>query len=339
MQDGMLDALPPVTAAYVAQDAGDSRVAFGQFEKAEATGKLSAEATADAAFAAAQTHRNTLAAQYFERAIDAGLAPAGDSQVVTPQQLEDWRSGHAEVTRNWGFEATLSYGASGVQPGLGAPPVPGISNDWLAGIEAYWRPFGSLGDRMLELYVRGYESFGGKSEGASGAQTLQAIVGVRAKPFEQVDAVVALERIFPIGSAATNDWLARLAYSGGFGTERRLDQPSWWTMQTYAETGYYLDNKSGYATGSLELGRTYRIDRVSPRWTVFPFAVIGADYDSSIDHSFPVGAGFGISTRYWFRDSRYDTPRSFFDASLQYRWRIAGDDRASGVFFDITYSY
>jgi Tfp pilus assembly protein PilF len=339
VKDGALAALPPVTAAYVAQYAGDSQVAFEQFRRAEATGKLSAQATADAAFAAAQAHRNKEAAQYFERAIDASAEPSGDGQALTPQQLEDLRSGHADVTRNWGFEATLSYRGAGTQPGLGAAPLPGVSSNWLAGIEGYWRPFGSLGDRMFEVYARGYENFGVKNEGATGGQTLQAVIGARAKPFAQLDAVVAFEHIFPLGSAVGNDWLARLAYSGGFGTERRLDQPSWWTLQTYAETGYYLNNKSGYATGSLEWGRTYRIDRVSPRWTVFPYAVIGADYDSAVDHSIPVGAGFGISTRYWFRDGRYDALRSYFDTSLQYRWRITGDDRARGVFLDITYSY
>lgn len=339
MGDGLLDALPPLTAAYVAQRAGDSDAAIARFKRADASGGLSAEAAADAAFAAAQAHRNKAAAQYFERAIDAGVDPGSENQAVTPRQLEGLRSGHAEATRNWGFDATLSYRATGTQPGFGAPPRPGASNNWLAGLEGYWRPYGSLGDRMFELYARAYESFGANNGGASGAQTLQAVVGARAKPFAQIDAVVALERIFPIGSAVTNDWLARLAYSGGFGTERRLDKPSWWTMQAYAETGYYLGNESAYATGSLKWGRTYRMDRVSPRWTVFPFAVVGADFDSAVSHGFPVGAGIGVSTRYWFRDSHYDSPRSYFDASLQYRWRITGDDRARGVFLDMIYSY
>ena len=50
-------------------------------------------------------------------------------------------------------------------------------------------------------------------------------------------------------------------------------------------------------------------------------------------------AGVGISTRYWFRDSKYDAPRSYVDLSVQYRLRITGDDRARGVFFGAIYSY
>ncbi|WP_120347663.1 bacteriophage N4 adsorption protein A [Paraburkholderia fungorum] len=336
---GMLDAMPDMTAAYIAQRAGNNKVAYQRFSMADKAGTMPASAYADAGYAAVNAYRNREAAQYFERAIDASAKPGEDATPATPAQLNEMRSAHAEATRNWGFDASLNYRGAGMQPGYASSPTPGTSNNWQAGVEAYWRPFGSLGDRMFELYARGYESFGVKNGGASGVDTLQATVGARAKPFSQIDAIVAFERIIPIGSQVNPDWLARLAYSGGYGIERRVDVPSWWTAQIYAETGAYLNAGSVYATTNLELGRTYRMDRYSPKWTVFPYAVIGADYDSSIDHSIPLGAGVGISTRYWFRDSKYDSPRSYVDLSVQYRWKISGDDRARGVFFGAIYSY
>lgn len=336
---GMLDAMSDMTAAYIAQRAGNNEVAYQRFSMADQAGTLPASADADAGYAAVQAHRNREAAQYFERAIDASARPTDDTPPVTPAQLNEMRSAHAEATRNWGFDASLNYRGAGMQPGYASSPTPGTSNNWQAGVEAYWRPFGSLGDRMFELYARGYESFGVKNGAASGIDTLQATVGARAKPFSQIDAIVAFERIIPIGSQVNPDWLARLAYSGGYGIERRVDVPSWWTAQVYAETGAYLNAGSVYATTNLELGRTFRMDRYSPKWTVFPYAVIGADYDSSVDHSIPLGAGVGISTRYWFRDSKYDAPRSYVDLSVQYRLKITGDDRARGVFFGAIYSY
>lgn len=339
IETGMLDSMPDMTAAYIAQRAGDNRVAVQRFSMADKAGTMPASALADAGYAAVDAHRNREAAQYFERAIDASAKPGDDAPPATPAQLNEMRSAHAEATHNWGFDASLNYRGAGMQPGYASSPTPGTSNNWQAGVEAYWRPFGSLGDRMFELYARGYESFGVQNGGASGASTLQATVGARAKPFSQIDAIIAFERIIPIGSQVNPDWLARLAYSGGYGIERRVDVPSWWTAQLYAETGTYLNAGSVYATTNLELGRTYRMDRYSPKWTVFPYAVIGADYDSSVDHSFPLGAGVGISTRYWFRDSKYDAPRSYVDLSVQYRWRITGDDRARGVFFGAIYSY
>ncbi|MFM0235199.1 bacteriophage N4 adsorption protein A [Paraburkholderia sediminicola] len=336
---GMLDAMPDMTAAYIAQRAGNNRVAYQRFSMADKAGTLPASADADAGYAAVQAHRNREAAQYFERAIDASARPTDGTAPATPAQLNEMRSAHAEATRNWGFDASLNYRGAGMQPGYASSPTPGTSNNWQAGVEAYWRPFGSLGDRMFELYARGYESFGVKNGGASGIDTLQATVGARAKPFSQIDAIVAFERIIPIGSQVNPDWLARLAYSGGYGIERRVDVPSWWTAQVYAETGAYLNTGSVYATTNFELGRTFRMDRYSPKWTVFPYAVIGADYDSSVNHSIPLGAGVGISTRYWFRDSKYDAPRSYVDLSVQYRLKITGDERARGVFFGAIYSY
>jgi hypothetical protein len=339
ISDGLLDAMPDLTAAYVAQRAGENRIAAARFKLADKAGKLPSSASADAAYASLQAHQNKDAAAYFERAIDAGVAPSDDTPAATPQQLNELRSAHADVTRNWGFDTSINYRGAGMQPGFASSPTPGTSNNWQAGSEVYWRPFGSLGDRLFEVYARTYDSFGVKGDQPSGIDTLEATLGARVKPFADIDAIFAFEHIFAIGSEVRPDWLARVAYSGGYGTERRVDVPSWWTAQIYAEGGHYINNDTSYGTSSIELGRTYRLDRFSPRWTVFPYAVIGADYDSSVDHSIPVGAGVGVSTRYWFRDSKYDAPRSYVDLSLQYRWRLAGDDRARGVFFGAIYSY
>lgn len=339
ISDGLLAAMPDLTAAYIAQRAGNNRIAAERFKQADKAGKLPPSAAADAAYASLQAHRNSDAAAYFERGIDATLEPTDGNPPATPAQLYEMRSAHADVTRNWGFDTSLNYRGAGMQPGFASTPTPGVSNNWQAGAEAYWRPFGSLGDRMFEVYARAYESFGVKDDQPSGVDTLQAAVGARVKPFADIDAIFAFERIIPIGDQVNPDWLARLAYSGGYGTERRIDVPSWWTAQIYAEGGYYLNRESTYGTSTIELGRTYRLDRFSPRWTVFPYAVIGADYDSTVDHSIPFGAGVGVSTRYWFRDSKYDAPRSYVDLSVQYRLRIAGDDRGRGVFFGAIYSY
>jgi hypothetical protein len=336
---GLLDGMPDLSAAYIAQRAGENGDAYRRFAQADAAGELPSRANADAAYAAAKAHENKDAAMYFERAIDAGITPADGDTAATPQQLLDMRSAHAIVTRDWGFNVSTNYRSAGLQPGFASTPSPGIANNWQAGVEAYWRPFGSLDDRMFEVYTRGYENFGVSDGGPSGVSTLENVVGARVKPFASINTIFAFEHIFPIGSHVNNDWLARLAYSGGVGTERRIDTPSWWTVQMYAEGGCYLNAATCYATTNIEGGRSFRIDSISPKLTVFPYAVIGADYDSSIDHRVPAGAGLGVSTRYWMRDSAYDTPRSFVDLSVQYRWHITGDDRSRGLFFGAIYSY
>ncbi|WP_084170398.1 NfrA family protein [Paraburkholderia ferrariae] len=336
---GLLDAMPPLQAAYIAQRAGDDRRAYAYFARADEAGQLPPQAAGDVGYSAYRAHFDELAARYFERAIDYGTAPPDGAAPATLQQLQDLRNAHADVTRDWGFIASLNYRGAGLQPGVTTGSVPGTYNNWQTGLEGYWRPFGSLGDRMFEVYARAYEDFGAQGDAPSGISTALAAVGARAKPFESVNAIIAFERLIPIGSRAPADWLLRLAYSGGFGTELRLDVPSWWTVQDYAEVGHYVSNGWNYGTGYIEAGRTWRLDTISPKLTVFPYAVVGMDYDSSIDHSIPVGMGVGISSRYWFRDGFYDSPKSYVDVSVQYRWRLTGDNRAGGVFFGTVLSY
>ncbi|WP_322045346.1 NfrA family protein [Paraburkholderia sp. J67] len=339
LASGATDGMEPLQVAYLAQRAGDTPRAYGAFAQADAAGTLPASATGDAGYAALQTHHNAQGATWLERAIDHGTQDADTNATMTPQALADARSAHADATRNWGFNATLNYRGGGIQNGLVSNPTPGIANNWQAGTEAYWRPFGSLGERAFELYARGYENFGVKGDSPSGVQTLQTALGARVKPFTSTNAIFAFERILPIGSSVRGDWLARAAWSDGFGTTLREDTTSWWTGVAYGEMGHYIEHPSTYATTNARFGRTFRIDAIDPRLTVFPHLVAGADYDSAIDHSVPVGIGAGVAARFWFRGSRYDAPRSFVDVSVQYRVRVAGDDRAKGVFFGATFSY
>ncbi|CAD6546512.1 hypothetical protein LMG27952_04442 [Paraburkholderia hiiakae] len=336
---GLLDALPPLSAAYVAQRAGDDRRAATYFARADEAGQLPLQAAGDAGYSAYRAHFDALAASYFKRAIDYGTSPPPGVAPATLVQLQDLRNAHADVTRDWGAIASVNYRGSGLQPGVSTGEVPGSYNNWQMGLEGYWRPFGSLGDRNFEVYARVYQDVGAKGDAPSGVSTALGAIGARAKPFESINAVVAFERLIPIGSRAPSDWLLRLAYSGGIGTERRLDVPSWWTVQDYGEVGHYVSNGWNYGTGYLEAGRTWRLDTISPKLTVFPYAVAGVDYDSSINHSVPVGIGVGVSTRYWFRDNFYDAPRSYVDVTVQYRWHVTGDDRAGGVFFGAVLSY
>ncbi|MNN34399.1 hypothetical protein D3C81_1482050 [compost metagenome] len=49
--------------------------------------------------------------------------------------------------------------------------------------------------------------------------------------------------------------------------------------------------------------------------------------------------GPGVNMRYWFREDHYKAPQSYVDFSLQYRFKLSGDDRAEGVVLRTTFSY
>ena len=86
-------------------------------------------------------------------------------------------------------------------------------------------------------------------------------------------------------------------------------------------------------------GRAYRIDSVDGNFVATPYLGLSAGYDSLLARRGTVGGGPGISVRLWMREDTYHAPRSFIDLNMQYRFRLAGDDRSQGLFFGLYYSY
>lgn len=336
LEGGELAGQPEVDTAYLAVQVGDDAAATAAFDRASSAGTLPDTALQDAAYAAGRLGRNEAAVDYFRRAID--VAQSGQLP-LTPQQLFNARRSVADRTRKTGVYGSMTYRGIATS---GLSLNPGATDDTLqAGLEAYWRPLGYGDGRLLEVYGGLLGTLYSKAEQPTGASTVQGAVGARVKPLVNANLVLALERRFGIGSQAQTDWLARLGYSWDKGLDLRVDEPSWWTAQVYAETGRFIKLKQNYATFEGQAGRSFRLDAIAPRLVVFPHLVLGADRNTGYEqgHEKAVGAGVGVGLRYWFNQDAYSAPRSYWDASLQYRGRISGDDRAKGVFFRLTLSY
>ncbi|WP_296251239.1 hypothetical protein [uncultured Stenotrophomonas sp.] len=117
-----------------------------------------------------------------------------------------------------------------------------------------------------------------------------------------------------------------------------------------------------FASSEFRFGWSYRPRTASDNWTINPFAVVGADWYRQRDRAegvvYPdgsrqsfrlaaedgdlaLGAGVGIGVRRLFREDRLHGPRSSFDASVQYRFALNGDqaERNRGLFINMTLSY
>ncbi|SFB25527.1 Bacteriophage N adsorption protein A C-term [Collimonas sp. OK607] len=322
--------------AYLALQAGDNQDALDLFSRAEAQGTLTDAARHDAAYAAAHQGRNEQAIGYLNRTVDA--AQAGHL-ALDAQQLYDVRRETADLERRWGVRATLSDRAVAAA-GTGVPHGGTIDGKDIAA-EAYWRPFGVQDGALMEIYGRINETISGGSGVPTGTATAQAAFGARVKPFSEVNAILALERLVPLGDATSGDWLARAGFSSDTGLDLHADQTNWLSTHVYAEAGHYFQHPQNYATVEGQLGRSYLLGASGSTLVLFPHLVMGADYDSTlIEHDKKaIGSGIGTSMRYWFRQDYYNAPRSFVDLSLQYRWRIAGDKRAEGWFIRLSASY
>lgn len=140
--------------------------------------------------------------------------------------------------------------------------------------------------------------------------------------------------------------------------------------RTLLEADGRLRREQLFLTNELRVGRSFR---VSPNVVVFPHIVGAADWvwqkDQATDlkitsdtgefsdivnglpdknysltsdaRSWSMGVGPGVNVRYWFREDHYNTPRSYLNWSMQYRFPIGGGatERAKGLFMNLTLSY
>jgi len=332
LASGSLSEAPAVDTAYLAASVGNDPAALAAFQRADTTGQLPDTAVQDAGFAALRVQRDTEAIAYFKRSIDANRAL---KLTLSPKLLFDTRRTIAEVSRHTGVIASLTYRDAA----LGSGQIPGANRDSLqAGVEAYWRPWGYQNGRYVEVFARGFGTLYSQGRNTTGIDSLQTAVGARYKPLRDINLIGSLSRVIsPRGGR--NDWLAQLGYSGGSGTDLKVDMPSWSTARVSAEVGRYLSDADSYALAAAEFGPSVRLGDSEGRWVLFPHVSLAADYDSTAIEQGSSGMGGGLSARYWFREDPYNAPRSYWDATVQYRFGVEGAKRAEGIFATSTLSY
>jgi tetratricopeptide (TPR) repeat protein len=334
---GALDGASDLDIAYLAVRLGDDSTATARFRQAKSSGNLTGPAMLDAGYAAKRSVDNAEAIADFKAAIDAN---AEGRLPLSQQSLFETRREVAELERTWGAFASLTYGAVGVMPSSSLTPPP-VGRILQAGSEVYWRPpvIGYRDGRTFEIFVRAFETLTDATGGPTGAPTLQGAAGMRIKPFSAFNLVLEGARVFPIGSNARQDWLARVAFSDGDGTDLRYDATNWTMWQIYAEYDRYFQTVENVVAFEARLGRSFRVDAISDTLVATPFLAFGGSYDSLFATPSAVGAGPGIGIRWWFRQDKYTAPMSFIDLNVQYRFKLAGDDRARGVFVGLTLAF
>ena len=338
-----------VQIAYFLAQAGDDRGAVAEFKRLDRQNGLKPKEVQDAAYSAMRASDDVQAIAYFRRVLD--YQKTGDLH-MPDQQVFDTRRAVSDLSRQWGVTNTTTYRGASSTSGLSGAPT--SSNDSVQNsTEVFWRPAGYNNARFVELYGRVTDTLWNKESGNDkGLDALQGAVGARIKPFSEYNVMAAFERTFPLaGSNARGDWLVRLGYGSSIGTDLRVDVPSWWTSNLYVEGGRYLQQKRNYVNSEWQLGRSIRMDSISPRLVLFPHFVAAADYDSKMHSAVDAlgrnktssgnagGAGVGVGVRYWFRETQHKAPQSYVDFSVQYRAKVYGDDEAEGVFARLTYSW
>ena len=299
--------------AYLRQH--DDVAGLAAFERGFAFGNGKAFHYADAAYAAKRVSDNATAIAFFRFALDLNER----EQTFTPQRVFGFRREIEVMERHWGVL-------------LGSPYHAGTLDVWQAGVEAYWQPpvIGFRDGRILQFFARGYENFRNGSNGPIGFPTLQETVGLRYKPLATQNIALTAERLMAVGRLALNDWLFRVGYSTGDGTDLRIDRADWASWQIYGEANYYLGAKRLLIGTEVRYGVTLPLPRRG-RLTLYPHALIAAEFDSSAVEKLVDAAGAGLSIRLWFGEDRYHAPPGWLEINGQYRFADAERGQGPGL--------
>ena len=335
---GRLNTIRDADIGYLASSVGNDEAAVARFDRARAHGQLPPRAAIDAGYTAMRRFENQKAVAYLMEGIDAATGGRID---LDAQKLFETRRTVSELTRVWGINSSVTYGKVGSAPNpfltIGAPS----SYTSQLGTELYYRPegFGYRNGAIFELFGRLFETLYDQAGGPTGGRTTQGMVGARWKPFSNANLVFEVDKLFALGNAARDDILLRALYSYTVGTDLRVLDTNWPTWYVYAEVDRFLEKSQLVAIMEGRFGRSFRLDPISRNLVFFPHAVLAANYDDSFANRAAYSAGAGGSLRYWFGETKYTAPPSYWELTLQYRWRLAGDQRAQGIFAQTSINY
>ncbi|HEY8615975.1 NfrA family protein [Phenylobacterium sp.] len=334
LRAGQLDASDPMDVAMVAVAVHDDETALTWFRRAEADGKLKGRAALDAAYAAKRLARDADAVRYFTLGLD--RTRAGEF-ALGPQAEFEIRRDVATISRRWGFNGYVGYGGAGAATAA----LPGASQGVTqVGGEAYARLGGYRRGRTWEVFGRAFETVASERGDATGPQTLQGWIGVRHKPFESQNLVLEASRMISLGELARDDWMIRAAWSAGDGLDLRFDRSNWPMWNAYVDVAHITGDGQTLAAADLRAGRSFRLsDDPDGGLVLSPFAGVAASYDDSLSKALAAGWGPGVAARWWFGGQTHQAPRSYLEMALQYRLRITGDARASGLFATFNVAY
>ena len=335
---GGLSTIADADVAYLAAAVGNDRVAMARFDRAHANGQLPARAAIDAGYTAMRQFANPKAIAYLAEAID---AKAAGRLAIDDQKLFETRRTIADLTREWGINTSVVYGKVGFAPNpFLVTTGPGTYTSQV-GTELYYRPeeFGNRNGALFDVFGRLFETIYDQSGGPTGFPTTQGMVGARWKPFSDQNLVLEVDKLFAIGATARDDVLLRAAYSYTVGTDLRVLKASWPTWYVYTEVDRFLEKTQLIGLMEGRFGRSFRLDPISGNLVLFPHIVAAASYDDFFATPQAYSTGVGSTLRYWFGETKYSAPPSYWELTLQYRFRLAGDRRAEGIFAQTSINY
>ena len=292
----------------------------------------------DVAYSLKRLGENRKAMAYFKRSLDrqtpSEALPAGQRQKAIELNY-DLRREHETLEKTWGMYTAFTYW----RPTVGDAVLQGSQ-------EFFWQPYNKNGRKLL-VFNRYYGNIWSQAPDArgpydwsptvasSGWSTAQGGLGISWKPLTDANLVLTVEKLFPAGQQGINDWLYRVGYSWDRGYEFKPYVKSWPYVTFYGEYDQWASSGRQIFGMETRWGRSTRLGDRNSRSVFTPHLFFTASYDSGYDDNagqtrLAMAAGPGIVYRRWYREDKYNAPRSYWDLTVQYRFNI-GVRRMDGL--------
>ena len=153
---------------------------------------------------------------------------------------------------------------------------------------------------------------------APDGKSLQGALGVRYKPMRSQDLYLSAERLIKMGDASRDDWLLRASWGWTDGYDIQPGRDHWNYTSVYLDVGRFL--KSPASTAVFAEARQGRTFRVGDDVLFTPHLVATTRRQSpDADNRSYSEVGAGVSLRYLFGATRYESHRGNLEVLLQYK--------------------
>lgn len=301
---------------HVDLDLGDAAAAIDRFEQALRADPDMLSLREDLGYAYVREVRNDDAVRAFERAIDdAPFHPvtSDEEREALRRRMDRLRREVTELDRWISLVAytSICFGASNClidQTAL----IEGASESQ-GGAELSVRPpvIGFRDGRIFEIISRVLYQQEVDSIEPIG-RSLVATLGARYKPLQSQDFYLSVERIFGVGSDATDNTLVRASYGLLHGYRVEPGRSSWTYATLYLDLSYTTERpRNWFAYVEGRVGRSFNY---ADRALVTPLAYVrNRSLTGDAEDFFDVDVGLGVSLRWLWNGDRYHDDRSAFE--------------------------
>ena len=303
--------------AYIAD--GRYSDAIGIFEVVANRNPTSVKVREELGYLYISAGDNERAVEWFKKTLDSfPVMPHGSSAETVRWELDAHRlrSEISKLTKTFSAVFYAAYRTGKVPLANGEQIIGGLSGQ--AGFEAAYRPpgIGLRNDHILELFGRVFGNLNSNSLHYNDNST-QAGIGLRYKFLQSENLWVSAERLVKIGRYALDDWLIRLLYSRGTGSEPvpLVNNQDYYLI--FSELDGYLKSETVAASAEVRKGRSFSLQ---PNCLLAPYLVLDGRWQSTFNAGGNyVEGGAGVSLKYFFNNSKYENFRSVVDFSLNYK--------------------